>query len=361
MEKDRKTSIALNTVPGLRAAVYHRALSRFGSPRGIVEAAVKGLLAQTGAGPATCAAVAALDVERRWKRETERAKSAGAAIVTLFDEGYPANLLQIPDPPPVLYLRGELFGSDTDAVAVVGSRAATGYGRAVASSLARELAARGITVVSGLARGIDSSAHKGALEGGGRTVAVLGSGLDRIYPAENRPLAARLSAAGALVTEFPFGSRPEAWHFPLRNRIISGLSRGVVVVEAASRSGALITGRLALEQGREVFAVPGNISSPVSEGPNSLLSDGATLVSGVEDILNEFPDLAGREPARLQHPGPLSEEEKTLLSHIGNEPVAADELIRRTSLPSSRTLSLLTSLELKGLVDRRDGRGYVRH
>ena len=361
MEKHRKISIALNTVPGLRAAVYHRALTAAGSPGNILEAGRKGTLAAMGTSPAVAAAVADLDVDGRWKRETERAAAAGVRIVTLDDEGYPANLRQIVDPPPVLYVRGEITGDDAEAVAIVGSRAATGYGRATAAVLSRELASRGVTVVSGLARGIDSSAHHGALEGGGRTIAVLGSGMDRVYPPENRPLAESVSRSGAVVTEFPFSSRPDRWHFPLRNRIISGLSLGVVVVEAAERSGALITGRMALEQNREVFAVPGNISSPVSAGPNSLIRDGAKLVSRVEDILEEFPRLAGREVLQLQLPQPLTEEESSLLSHLGSEPVPVDDLIRRSALSSARALSLLTALELKGLVDRQAGRGYVRH
>jgi DNA processing protein len=361
MEKHRKISVALNTVPGLRAAVYHRALAAAGSPGGILEAGRKGRLARLGTSPAVAAAVAGLDVDGRWAEETETAAAAGVRIITLDDEGYPANLRQIADPPPVLYIRGEITGEDAEAIAVVGSRAATGYGRATAAVLSRELASRGVTVVSGLARGIDSSAHHGALEVGGRTIAVLGSGMDCVYPRENRPLAESVARSGAVVTEFPFRSQPDRWHFPLRNRIISGLALGVVVVEAAARSGALITGRLALEQNREVFAVPGNISSPVSAGPNSLISDGAKLVSRVEDILEEFPRLAGREPVQLQLPQPLSKEESSLMSHLGSEPVAVDDLIRRSALPSARALSLLTALELKGLVDRQAGRGYVRH
>jgi DNA processing protein len=184
--------------------------------------------------------------------------------------------------------------------------------------------------------------------------------MDCLYPPENRPLAERVAGSGAVVTEFPFRSRPEPWHFPLRNRIISGLSLGVVVVEAAARSGALITGHLALEEGREVFAVPGNISSPVSEGPNSLIRDGAKLVSRVDDILEEFPRLAAREPVQLQLPQDLSEEESALLSQLGSEPMPVDDLIRRSALPSSRALSLLTALEIKGLVSRHAGRRYER-
>jgi DNA processing protein len=360
MKDHRKIAVALNTIPGFRAAVYHRALSRFGSPAGIVEAGKSGLLGPGGTGSSVCRAVADLAVVERWDEETGKAAATGVRIVTLFDEEYPENLRQIADPPPVLYVTGEFGGSDGDAVAVVGSRAATAYGRFTAGRLSRDLASRGITVVSGLARGVDSCAHAGALEAGGRTLAVLGSGMDHFYPPENRQLAEKISRSGAVVTEFAFGCKPERWHFPLRNRIISGLSLGVVVVEAATRSGALTTANMALEQGREVFAVPGNISSPKSAGPNSLIREGAKLVSAVEDILEEFPRLAGREATAARPIPPLSEEERSLLSQLGSKPVGVDELIRLSRLPSSRMLSLLTALELKGLIGRYAGRRYVR-
>jgi DNA processing protein len=361
MKDHRKIAVALNTIPGFRAAVYHRALARFGSPAGIVEAGKSGLLGSGSTGSSVSRAVADLAVRERWNEETGKAAAAGVRIVTVFDGEYPENLRQIADPPPVLYVLGEITGSDGDAVAVVGSRAATAYGRFTAARLSRDMACRGITVVSGLARGIDSCAHGGALEAGGRTIAVLGSGMDRLYPPENRQMAEKIRRNGAVVTEFPFGCDPERWHFPLRNRIISGLSLGVVVVEAAARSGALITANMALEQNREVFAVPGNISSPKSAGPNGLIREGAKLVSTVEDILEEFPHLAGREAAAARPLPPLSEEERALLSQLGSEPVGVDELIRLSRLPSSRLLSLLTALELKGLIGQYAGRRYIRH
>lgn len=361
MTDDRKAAVALNTLDGFRAIPLHQALAACGTPPGIIEAARSGsLAARAGIPPALAKAAAGLDIESLAAGQEEQAKRFGARIVTAWDDGYPAALGETPDPPAVLYVFGSLEEADRDAVALVGSRAATEYGKIAASLLGRELARRGVTVVSGLARGIDTAAHTGALEGGGRTVAVLGCGLDTVYPAANRGLARRIASSGALVTEYAFGSPPLKHHFPLRNRIISGLSLGVVVVEAAERSGALITGALALDQGREVFAVPGNITSPKSVGPNRLIRDGAKAVTAVEDILEEFPRLREREPAQAGEL-PLSSDERDLLESLGREPVDVDDLIRRSAAPSHRTIALLGMLETKGLVTRHAGRRYVRH
>jgi len=358
---DRKAAVALNTIDGFRALLLHQALAACGTPLGIVERARKGTLpVLKGLGPALTAAVRRLDAGPLWEKEEERARRLGAKIVTAWDDDYPGMLRQIPDPPLVLYVRGTLLGCDRDAVALVGSRTATEYGRITAGKIGRDLALRGVTVVSGMARGIDTAAHRGALEGGGRTIAVLGTGIDRIYPAENRALAQEIAARGALVTEFPFGSRPEKHHFPLRNRVVSGLSLGVVVVEAAERSGALITGALALDQGREVFAVPGNITSPRSIGPNRLLKEGAKAVTAVEDILEEFPRLRNRRP-REEQEVPLSSDERDLLATVGREPISVDDLIRRSTAPANRTLSLIGMLESKGLITQQAGRRYIRH
>lgn len=363
MRDEKKAIIALNTVPGFRAILFHRALITFGSAAGILEAGRTGQLRLPGSGPAIVGALAGLEGEAAWERECERARRADAGIVTLLDNEYPSLLRQIPDPPAVLYVRGKLVPEDVNAVAIVGSRAATGYGKATSLRLASELAESGVTVVSGLARGIDSCAHRGALEGGGRTIAVLGSGLDRLYPPENDRLAGEIAGAGAVVSEFPFGTRPERRNFPMRNRTISGLSRGLVVVEAAARSGALITAGLALEQGREVFAVPGNITSPTSAGPNSLIRDGAKLVETSRDVIEEIPHLAlsPRHPGPSTAPAGLTEDELAVLSRIGRAPLTLDEVIRRSPVPSSRTVALLTALEVKGLVRQFAGRRFVRH
>jgi DNA processing protein len=361
MSDEKKTTVALNTIPGFRAALFHRSLSRFSSAAGILKAGKEPLSSVPGVGKAVAAAVAKLAVEEAWRREREKAAEWGVDIVTLFDEGYPEILRQIHDPPPVLYLRGGITAADAHALAIAGSRAATVYGKATAERFARALAGRGVTVVSGLARGIDSSAHRGALEGGGRTIAVLGSGMDRLYPPENNRLAAEIASSGAVVTEFPFGAGPEKRHFPMRNRTISGLSLGLIVVEAAARSGALITAHLALEQGREVFAVPGNVTSSRSDGPNGLIRDGACLVRSIDDVFEELPYLAAGKRAASEAAAGLSDDERAILDRLGREPLTVDEVIRQSPVPSSRTVSILTALEIKGLVRQHAGRRFVRH
>ena len=286
----------------------------------------------------------------------------GAAILTYQDPGYPQRLLTIYDYPPLLYVRGRLTEADELAVAVVGSRRASSYGRKVAQNIAAGLAQRGVTVISGLARGVDSVAHRGVLAVGGRTVAVLGSGIDVIYPAENKALAGQIVQNGAVISEFPPGSEPEAGHFPRRNRIISGLSMGVVVVEARVRSGALLTARFALDQNREVFAVPGNIDFAGSQGPHHLIQDGAKLVRNVQDILDELP-----VPGRVEQAGlpvrsmpSLSADEEKLLDVVTDQPAAVDDLIARSGLQPAETLVQLLSLEMKGLIQQLSGKKFVR-
>ncbi|RJX17808.1 MAG: DNA-protecting protein DprA [Desulforudis sp.] len=295
-------------------------------------------------------------------REEALLKQAGAGYLTWTDDRYPEPLRHIFNPPAVLYYLGEIKPEDKLAVALVGSRRATYYGRDVAQKLGRDLAAAGLTVVSGMARGIDTAAHRGALEAGGRTVAVLGSGLDVVYPRENIKLMREIAGSGAVVTEFPLGAAPEAWHFPVRNRIISGISRGVVVVEAAERSGALITAELALEQGKDVMAVPGNISSPVSRGPNRLIKQGARLVDDAEDILDEI-GLTRLFDAQDGGSGPgikLDPDEERVLQLISVEPLAVDLIIRDSGLPAERVASVLAFLEVKGLARRLPAGLYLK-
>ncbi|MEW6770685.1 MAG: DNA-processing protein DprA [Bacillota bacterium] len=294
-----------------------------------------------------------LDVEG----EIKKLKQAGARFVTLADDGYPALLRKTFDPPAALFYHGEL-PAEEPAVAVVGTRRCSSYGQLVAERLGRELAEAGVTVVSGLARGIDTAAHRGALAGGGRTVAVLGTGLDICYPAVNRRLMKEIAAKGAVVSEFPLGMFAEPWHFPVRNRIIAGLSRAVVVVEAKERSGALITADLALEQGREVMAVPGNITSPFSRGPNSLLKQGAHPVTDAVDVL-EAIGLKGLFSKETQGKPVLDQLEASLLSLLSGEPLSQEALIQRAGAPASKVLSGLVFLELKGLVRSLPGGLYT--
>ena len=282
------------------------------------------------------------------------------------DPDYPELLLQIPDPPPFLYLYGRLE-QKASAIAVVGSRMATRYGVSVARRLSADLAACGLTVVSGMARGIDTAAHDGALLGGGRTIAVLGSGLDRIYPTENQRLARKIGQNGAVISEFPLLTEPEPHNFPVRNRIISGMCYGTVIVEATKKSGSLITARLANEQNREVFAVPGSIQSFKSTGTHTLIKQGAKLVENAQDVLEE---IAGAvflnntqndiRPRPANEPIELTPEENVVYRNLDPYPVHIDDLGRKTAIAPGKLSSLLLALELKGMVEQLPGKFFTK-
>ncbi|WP_027718401.1 DNA-processing protein DprA [Desulfovirgula thermocuniculi] len=293
------------------------------------------------------------------EEEEEKMAKLNIKYITFEDPDYPELLRQIPDPPPGLFVRGAL----PDAalwVAIVGSRRPTPYGLLVAESLAKDLARAGAVVVSGMARGIDSAAHRGALSAGGFTVAVLGCGPDVVYPPENRRLMDQIVAGGAVVSEFPPGAPPEPWHFPVRNRLISGLSQATVVVEAGEKSGALITADQALEQGREVMAVPGPVHSPQSKGTNRLIKEGARLVEGASDVLEELG--AGRlfPPSSREASLSLTPDEEAVLRMLSAAPAPVDAIIEGCGLEAPRVLSALMFLEVKGLVRQFPGRLYAR-
>ncbi len=291
--------------------------------------------------------------------EMEKIERQGAKVLTWDDPAYPPRLLNIYNPPPVLYVKGEILSEDQWAVAVVGTRRATVYGKEAARWIAGDLARNRVTIVSGLARGIDSEAHRAALDAGGRTIAVLGSGIDIIYPPESRRLAQAVVERGALVSEYAIGTPPEAGNFPPRNRIISGLSLGVVIVEAGERSGALITGDFALEQGREVFAVPGNIFRRKSMGTNKLIQQGAKPVLSVEDVLEELNLTMVSKQAEVRAVVPENETEATLLEYITAEPIHVDEIGEKSGLPIAQVSSTLALMELKGMVRQVGGMNYV--
>ncbi len=301
----------------------------------------------------------------RVKREYDRVIQKGVKIVTLIDPAYPPLLLQIPDPPPFLYVCGAL-GDTSRSIAVVGSRNATPYGLTITTSLCEELAAADFTIISGMARGIDSAAHEGALAVKGRTIAVLGSGLERIYPAANLNLFHRIAERGAVISEFPLDTEPEAHNFPRRNRIISGMALGTVVVEATKNSGSLITARLAAEQNREVFAVPGSIESFKSKGTHALIKQGAKLVENVADIFEELspviPAPIRRDPARQgrkQEPRPLlAPDESAVFERLGPYPVHIDDIARKIDLEPGKISSVLLQLELKGLITQSPGKYF---
>jgi len=361
---ERWSWVALALVPavGWNARRYHELLA-VGSPAELFRTSRRVLASRVGDDLAR--AVAECDAAATGARQRVAAERAEARLVTLADADYPPGLRHVPMPPPFLFVCGRLEREDALAVAIVGSRRPTTYGLATAERLAGELAARGVTVVSGLARGVDSAAHRGTLAAGGRTVAVLGSGVDIVYPPENAALARRIVGAGALVSQFPMGTRPLPHHFPLRNRVIAGLGAGTVVVEAGEKSGALITARFAAELGREVYAVPGNVSSDLSHGTNRLIQEGAKLVHDWRDVVDEWPPEwrralrpAAADPATALPPATAGA--GRLLPFLGEEPVAIDAVIAGSGLPAGEVAASLMALELEGRVRQLPGQRYVR-
>lgn len=288
-------------------------------------------------------------------------QEAGVTVLTWESADYPRYLREVPAPPPVLYVAGEILEQDQWAVAVVGTRRLSPYGRQMTRELVTGLVRSNITIVSGLARGIDGIGHKTAVEMGGRTLAVLGSGIDCLYPPEHRGLARRIikQRQGAIISDYPLGTQPDAKNFPPRNRIISGLALGVLVIEAGDRSGALITANFALEQNREVFAVPGNVTSRSSVGTNRLIQQGAKLVTGPEDILEELNLMMAPQQMVVQMAVPESDEEATLLKHMSRQPSHVDELCRASGMNSATVSSTLAIMELKGMVQQVGGMRYV--
>jgi len=351
--------LALRSIPGVGLVLFQRLTQALGSPAAVFKARREKLLAVKGLTPALAQAISSF---RDWdlvEGQLSRLSALGAEMLTQDEPRFPARLKHIPYPPPFLFLKGTLEPGDDRALALVGTRTPSYYGLKACRHLARALAERGITVVSGLARGIDTAAHQGALEAGGRTLAVLGCGLDITYPPENHPLYEKIAGQGVLISEFPLGTPPEARNFPIRNRLISGLSLGVVVVEAGVKSGAHITVHYALEQGREVFAVPGPIDSPTSVGPHRLIQQGAKLVQGVEDIWEELPGAATAEVSGPA-PAPIRPAvEDPLLPYLGSEPMQLAELTQASGLPAAEVMSRLTLLELQGLVRELPGKCYV--
>jgi DNA processing protein len=291
--------------------------------------------------------------------EMEKLERFGVQALTWHDAGYPPRLKEIYDYPPLLYIKGSLLPEDEWCLAVVGTRRATAYGRQVTEEIVSDLARSKITTVSGLARGIDSIAHHAALDAGGRSIAAFACGLDIVYPAENTTLARRITQQGALISEYPLGTRPRPEHFPRRNRILSGMSLGVLVVEAGTTSGALITANLALEQNREVLAIPGSILSPASQGTNRLIQEGAKLVRDYRDILEELNLGAVAQQIEMKEILPASDTESLLLKQLSTEPTHVDEVCRGSGLPVSTVSSTLAMMELKGLIKSMGNMKYV--
>jgi DNA processing protein len=375
---DRKYWIALKSIDGVGSLGFKNLVDAFGHPKKVFNASLQSLTAVPRIGPKTAGNVKDFNGWQKAEEELELLKKYYARLITYQDSLYPRCLLNIYDFPPFLYAKGHLKEDDVN-IAVVGSRTASTYGKFSTERLCRELAIKGITVVSGLAKGIDSAAHKGALAGKGRTIAVLGCGLDTIYPPENRELYEEIVAKGAVITEYAFGTPPSGSNFPARNRIISGISLGVVVVEANEKSGSLITAKLALEQGREVFAVPGSIDSAGSRGTHRLIKQGAKLIENVYDILEEIlPQLEmssqdapleksilkqdeaeEKRPQRKAAAHELTDAEQSILKSISSKALDIDSIITATGLKPNEALNILLTLELRGIIKQLPGKKFI--
>jgi DNA processing protein len=350
--------VAFSGIPGVGRVRIAQLKDHFGSLQDAWNAP-EGKLKQAGLDSRSADALVTLRPRISVDDEMERLERHGVDALICEGPAYPSRLKEIYDYPPVLYVRGKLPADDEPCLAIVGTRRPTVYGRQVTEEIVADLARSSITIISGLARGIDSVAHRTALDAGGKTVAVFGSGLDIVYPGENANLAKAIVEHGALVSEYPLGVKPKAENFPLRNRIMSGLSLGVLVVEAGERSGALITAQQAMEQNREVFAVPGSILSPVSQGTNRLIQEGAKLVRNHTDILEELNLTIVVQQAEIKEFSPANEVESAILKQLGPEPNHIDEICRRSGLTMSEVSSTLAMLELKGIARQVGSMNYV--
>jgi len=367
-EQERLSALRLHLATGIGPRLFSALVERFGSAEAAAEASATDLAETAGIREESAQKIReSLDLAEP-EAELERARAAGVQLVFRGEAAYPIALTYLADAPPALYVKGNLVAEDAQAMGVVGMRRCSLYGQDQAERIAGGLARVGFTIVSGLARGIDSAAHRGALAAGGRTIAVLGNGLATVYPPENRRLADAVAAQGALVSEFPMETAPQAENFPRRNRILAALGLGVVVVEAGVRSGSLITARLAAELGKEVFAVPNRVDAPGAAGVHALIRDGAKLVESVADILDEFPDLevqpaAGEDVPRqagLTLKANLSAEEARLMEVLDGEPAPLETLAARAGLSAPQTAGAMTLLELKGLVRALPGGRFLR-
>jgi DNA processing protein len=355
---DKRYWIGFNLIKGIGAVRMQALIRHFGD----LEVAWKAApidLARAGLGLKVIERIVQarqnVDLDKVWAK----IESQGIKILIWEDETYPQRLKEIEQPPPVLYIRGDYLPDDLFAVAIVGTRRVTAYGRQITEELAAYLASNGITVVSGLARGVDAIAHQTALKAGGRTIGVLGSGVDKIYPPEHRGLAGKMMESGAIVSDYAPGTPPDASNFPPRNRIISGLSLAVVVIEAGETSGALITAEFAAEQGREIFAVPGSILAPQSKGTNKLIQNGALPLLSVNDLMQALNLTRMGEQKAARKVIPSDETEARLMNVLGEEPVHVDEIRNRTDLPIEKVSATLALMELKGMVRQVGGMNYV--
>jgi DNA processing protein len=354
--------IGLSSIPGVGRVTFRKLVKQFGSPERVLAASADELKHFDGLSRKAISMIGSFAWRESAAREFAKAADTGVSIITMDDPAYPQSLRDTPDPPLYLYVKGVLKPGDGSAVAMVGTRRPSQYGRTVTYRFAGEIAAAGFTIVSGMARGIDTQAHRGALAAQGRTIAVLGCGIDVVYPPENRDLMEQIARTGAVVTENPFGTQPEAGYFPARNRIISGLSRGTVIIEASEDSGSLITARYTLEQKRTLFAVPGNIGAAMSRGTNNLIKQGAILVENAGDVLTGLgaKQSGTRMAADRRSLPPLTREEAGILQFITSEPKHIDVLLNESRIPAGTLSGVLVNLELKGLAKQLPGKYFVR-
>lgn len=366
MDSEIKYWLGLGQVKGIGKITYKALIDEFKEPGAVFEASEKRIEQIQGIVKKVASAIKSFNDWDWVEKETALIQKHGVRFLTMNDADYPDALRSMPDPPSYLYVQGTIGKEDNNAVAIVGTRNPTQYGVTATENISRALAGAGITIVSGMARGIDSVAHMGAIAGNGRTIAVLGSGIDVIYPPENKKLYEDIVANGAVVTEFPVGTKPVATNFPQRNRIISGLVKGVLVIEASEKSGSLITAQLALDYGRDVFALPGNTTSLKSKGTNKLIKNGAKLVEDAGDILEEMAVSSGRgeqpfAPASSadKPQWSLSVEEGKIITLL-DEPCFIDTIIQKTGLPAAKISAILLDMELKGLVKQQAGKQFVR-
>jgi len=358
INRDIRYWVGFNLIPGVGRVRFAQLENYFASLEDAWKA-TSAELKQAGLDSSAIQAITAWRPKISLEAEIEKLDRYGVSVLTCNDPNYPSRLREIYDYPPLLYVRGSLYPENEWYLAVVGTRRATVYGRQVTEEIVTDLVQNKITIVSGLAKGIDSVAHHTALATGGRSIAVFACGLDIVYPSENANLAQQIIQQGALVSEYPLGTKPRAENFPRRNRIMSGISLGVLVIEANKTSGAMITAHLALEQNREVFAVPGSILSPASRGTNYLIQEGAKLVRDYTDILEELNLMNVARQMEMREVIPTSDTESLLLKQLGAEPTHIDEVCRNSNLPISTTSSTLAMMELKGLVKQVEPMSYV--
>jgi len=346
-------------LPDIGPVSAKKLLAAFGSPANIFNARVGELMETEGIGISRAKGISAFTSWNEAEKHAKFIEESGIKAVNIESPFYPEVLKEIDNAPLILYMNGAVIPQDRFAISVVGSRKLTHYGASVAETIATDLASMGFTIVSGMARGVDSISHKAAIRAGGRTIAVLGSGLDVPYPPENKTLMGKIALSGSVISEFPPGTPPDKDNFPRRNRLISGLSLGVVVVEAAPDSGALITARYAMDQGKEVFAIPGSITSAQSAGPNELIRKGATLIRHANDIVEELaPVLKGFIRSAQKVTIDISEDERSLCAHLSGEPKQIDDISRECGLPAAKVLGVLLGLEIKGAVKQITGKRF---